>query len=96
MPFFVLQLVGERAAQLGDAVVRDVVRLPRRSGVGDRRQNVRRDREARITGLEANDARALRLRPKQRFTDLDDFPERDSVQWMGCDGRCGGFGHALL
>ena len=51
-----------------------------RHRVGDRRQNMRCDRKARITRLEAYDARALGLRPKERFADLDDFPERDSVQ----------------
>jgi hypothetical protein len=68
------QLVGERAPQLGDAVVGHIVRLPRRAGVANRCQDVRCDGEARITRLEAYDARTFGLRPQQRFTDLDDFP----------------------
>ena len=74
------ELLGERRAELGDSVVRDVVGLAGLSRRGDRVEHMRRDREARIARLEPDDSRALRLGAEQHFADLHDLPERDVVE----------------
>ena len=72
-------LAGERAAQLGDAVIGDVVRLAVVRGRGDGVEHVRRDGEARVARLEADDAGAAGLGAQQRLANLHDLAERDAV-----------------
>ena len=68
-------LVGERGAQLGDAVVRHVVRLAGVQRCDDRLADVCGGREARVTRLEAEHDLAGGLGAEKSLADLHDLAE---------------------
>src|SRR4029077_11695657 len=67
-------------AQLGDPVVRDVVRLAGVGRLSNRVDGVRRRCEAGVARLEAVDALTQGLGSEQSLTDLDDLAEGKLVQ----------------